>query len=177
MPTRIFLLKGVTSFPDPGNWTNLNKIECLGSGSSGAATYTAPHLTDEPSQLAPMPGAGGGGGGYGYDTGLTPTFPVTVNIAAKDQFNISNIPSVNNTYWNTISTTAGSGGVQGFCGAVVGGLGSAGLGGSFFPKGANGGNGGAGTGVAGDGGSGGGGAGGPNGAGTAGGLPYNWGPE
>jgi hypothetical protein len=89
----IFLLTGVSSFPDPGDWDPVNnKVECLGSGYQGGATYVA-------GEFGYAPGSGGGGGGYGVKNGSNPAFPVNVHIApANASGTFGDNP--NATFWN-----------------------------------------------------------------------------
>lgn len=61
----IFLLVGTTSFPDPGNWNPVNKVECIGTGGAGGygrVDYNA--------------GGGGSGASYAYANNMVLTFPV-----------------------------------------------------------------------------------------------------
>jgi hypothetical protein len=98
----IFLLTGVSSFPDPGDWNPVNnKVECLGSGYQGGGNYLGPEFADAPVQLTgPDPGAGGGGGGYGVKNGSNPVFPVKVNIAPANVFGAMGGDSASATFWN-----------------------------------------------------------------------------
>jgi len=120
----IFLLTGASSFADPGDWNPVNKIECLGSGSTGALAKV-----DSP-EGSGLSGGGGGGGGYGFATNQSPSFPVTVNIAAKNTVTSS-------TWWNSSSTIWGGSGE-----VIQSGNYNGANGGNFGPQGYSGGHGG-----------------------------------
>ena len=141
--TTVFLLQGITSFANPGNWDPVhNKVECLGAGGTGSSSFNQGQTI--------YSGNGGGGGGYGYDTGLNPAnWPVLLQvmphgIGSNDYA----------TYWVDHNTIRGGCGSQGTVTVV---------GGDFYPKGFTGGSGAANS-TAGNG-CGGGGAAGPHGAG------------
>jgi hypothetical protein len=66
----VFLNAGVSSFPDPGNWNPVNKVEVLGAGGAGGNSF------------AGNGGAGGGGGGsYAYMNNMMPPWPAPCYIA------------------------------------------------------------------------------------------------
>jgi hypothetical protein len=166
--TVVFLNAGASSFPDPGNWNPVNKIECLGSGGKGANTYTPPLAEEAPAlQAGPgNPGSGGGGGAYAYADNVAATFPVPVSIGAKNLTG-TGIIDITSTWWKSTNTTlpdvvaAANGTTNNQSGLSFGGY-------QFHPQGFKGGDGApSGSAFSGNGnGSGGGGAAGPKGAGT-----------
>jgi hypothetical protein len=162
----IFLLTGVSSFPDPGDWDPVNnKVECLGSGYQGGINYLGPELADAPVQLTGNdPGGGGGGGGYGVKNGSNPVFPVNVHIAPASVYAASGGDSPNATFWND----AGGANNHEVWGAPGTGGQTGGGGGGGVGKTYAGGTGGNGSGTGGTSAAGGGGAAGPHGAGAAG---------
>jgi hypothetical protein len=66
--TEILIYTNTTSFANPGDWTAVNSIECIGAGGSTG-------------WLSATQGSGGGAGGsYAVALNISPTFPVTVSI-------------------------------------------------------------------------------------------------
>lgn len=168
--TQIFLYTGTTSFPNPGNWTTNNKIECVGPGGYGGPWG--------PGCMNAAIGSGGGGGAYAWAANLSPTFPAPVLIPAPIRGNAATPDQSGSTWWSGFSQAAGN---------IIARLGRSGTGSSStqqtspgvggnlaYPQGNFGGTGGTGNqnqgGAGGTGGQGGGGgAGGPNGVGLVGG--------
>jgi hypothetical protein len=109
---QVFLLGGITSFPDPGNWNAAaNKVECVGGGGSAGKVRN-----------------GAGGGGYGYDDNLAPAFPVPVYVTTTGT-------EIKPTWWVSETDTPGSiRGIRPPIGVATGG--------GFYPKGFKGGDGG-----------------------------------
>lgn len=158
----------VRQFPNPGNWTANNKIECLGPGGGGSGAPAA--------DMNNAAGSGGGGGAYAFATNLYPTFPVNFNVSGSVGANQPFFEQQNSTWWNNFTQNAGNiigrAGASGQSFAAQGSNSTPGAGGNLaYPAGFNGASGGAGsqnTTNTGTGGGGGGGAGGPNGAGAVG---------
>ena len=83
--TQVFLYKGVTSFPDPGDWNPIdNTVECVGSGGMGGIAAQFPPLPGVPWPQRIF-GAGGGAGAYAQGQDLSPSFPVPVGISTANQ--------------------------------------------------------------------------------------------
>jgi hypothetical protein len=164
--TQVFIFKGTATFADPGNWNSVNKIECIGSGGFGSASYFAPRAgeLDTPTPLAAQnTGKGGGAGAYAVGTNLAVTFPVTVFVSPGGQ---QTSPNSIFTYWKGTAAVAGNVyAAAGTSGVGQNGGGNAGT--SFYPSGFAGGDGNWTNINIGTPGNGGGGAGGPNGAGTS----------
>lgn len=125
--TTIFLSVGVSSFPDPGNWGSINKIECVGSGCLGGGAAVLP-LDERAPPFGEYPGFGGGGGAYAYQDNVPrPTFPVEVSIAPGNSVPPGGSPSLGNTYWlawdggTPNSVQAGGGGAGNIGGGGPGG--------------------------------------------------------
>lgn len=155
-------------FPNPGNWTANNMIECVGPGGGGSGSPIA--------DINNAAGSGGGGGAYAFATNLYPTFPVGFNVSQSSGANQPFNEQQNSTWWNNFTQSAGNiigrAGASGQSFAAQSSNSTPGAGGNLaYPAGFNGATGGAGsqnTINTGTGGGGGGGAGGPNGAGAVG---------
>lgn len=172
MPT-IFLVNGVSSFPDPGDWNPTNTVECVGAGGVGSVKYTGgPELLDsiegEPPPTVSLlkVGNAGGGGAYAKGTNINPTFPVGIAIAQYGSYGSQNYTgtsfggsgpsdSTNALVWAADGTSGAGMNSGGYGGTVVKPTGFAGANGAIV------------MGQVGNGG-GGGGSGGPRGAGGAG---------
>lgn len=152
---QIFLLNNLNgSFPDPGDWNQVNMVECVGAGGFGG-TF---------SQIESNGGGGGGGGAYAYGSNRNFPFPVTYSVLPP-----SNAGGGSFTVWGAGGTSPGGGNqVSAACG-YTGARGGVGGGGGqlVYPNGYQGGSGAMWSSTAPLNGGGGGGAAGPHGAGVS----------
>ena len=110
-----FVNAGTVSWNVPSDWSDTNKVECIGSGGGGSAK-----------QSGTVAGGGGGGGAYAQRTNITSlSGSITTSVGAagavaSTTFNASESGKEVVCDWGKTPSASGTGGNQGFAGGSIG---------------------------------------------------------